>query len=61
LEMTSSSLLEMGDSAISRCPAFPPPPGDSLCWTSPAAPGRQGAKPAGARPRQPRACLPSHT
>jgi hypothetical protein len=28
LEMTSSSLVEIKDSAISTCPALPPPTGD---------------------------------
>jgi hypothetical protein len=36
LEMTSSSLVEIREYAISRCPAHPPLRGESLRWTSPA-------------------------
>jgi len=41
--MTSSSLVEIEDSATSTCPALPPPTGlrrTGLCWTSSASPGR---------------------
>jgi hypothetical protein len=38
---TSGSCLEMRDSTISRCPAFPPPTGDGLRRTSPTGPGRK--------------------